>query len=674
MVHLPIVTRLEVANYRLFPGEPASDGIRWSFQQGLTLVAGINGLGKTTLVTMILRSITGPYDLTSDGMPPSLDVVLPAKPVSLKRKGKTFFADRVSDGAAAAEVSLSVTIGDTDITISRRLANLSLISLRVNGSLTDLPLAAARREELVQATIAQLMGLSSFVDVLLVLHHLVMFLENRPGALWDANAQRQLLRALCLEKDDAFQIVRLERELQSADSQARNVHARMEATRHELQETERQGSGADTLLAQLDTEQTILDADLDEASQLEELLSQLDRERRSVRLALERAKLERENAAGAVERIKYTVLLRYFPSMDDTTRLVLSRIMNDGRCLVCNSEAEEKRLALEDAVSRGCCPICGTAAVEYENIVPAHEFEEASLSQARERAERARHEEETKHGELYELVNEYNSKLERLIVVRQSIQDTEQNHRRLRTRLASVERIGEYERALSTLEAQYQHWQAIRGQLFQSLQALLREKRGVIVAKSALLTDRFGRLARMLLVEDVRLAQIDSEPRYLQAPGHRSDRIQVSAYVAEMKAVDRPGFVRRSESSDVSESQREIIDLAFRLALIEVFCGVSTLVVETPEASLDAVSMERVGRTLVGFASEGENRLLVTTNLTNVGIITTLFGGIVARDDLDERLGRVLNLMLLAAPNLALVQDQERYDELLRSAVAGVGQ
>ena len=195
MIHLPIVTHLTISNYRLFPGSPSDSGIDWTFPAGLTLVAGINGLGKTTLITMILRTLTGPYDLTSDGMPPSLNVALPEKPVSLKRKEIRFFANRVADGANNAEAALSATIGGTEITIVRLLKDLSLKCFARDGVQLPLPPAARNREAVLQSEVARLMGLGSFVDVLLVLHHLVFFLENRPGALWDQNAQRQILRA-----------------------------------------------------------------------------------------------------------------------------------------------------------------------------------------------------------------------------------------------------------------------------------------------------------------------------------------------------------------------------------------------------------------------------------------------------------------------------------------------
>ena len=144
-----------------------------------------------------------------------------------------------------------------------------------------------------------------------------------------------------------------------------------------------------------------------------------------------------------------------------------------------------------------------------------------------------------------------------------------------------------------------------------------------------------------------------------------------------MTAADRPGFVRRNDPTDVSESQRELIDLAFRLALVKVSASGSacTFMMETPEASLDGLAMGRVGRTLAAFASADDNRLVVTSNLTNAGIITALFGGPAStKRQVHGRLQRVLNLLRVAAPNRALLQDREKYDALVHNAISGINQ
>ena len=192
--------------------------------------------------------------------------------------------------------------------------------------------------------------------------------------------------------------------------------------------------------------------------------------------------------------------------------------------------------------------------------------------------------------------------------------------------------------------------------------------------KSNELLATFAELIQTLLVEDVRLVEIKTEPRYLQAPGPTQDRVQVPAFAAEMTAADRPGFTRRNDPSEVSESQRELIDLAFRLALVEVFAGTCTFVMETPEASLDGVAMDRVGHALAAFAAKDDNRLVVTSNLTNAGIILALFEGGSREESMASRLERVLNLLQVAAPNRALLEDRDRYNDLLTRAVSGVEQ
>ena len=671
MVRLPVLTELTVIDYGLFPGDPRGSGITWSFRPGLSLIAGINGLGKTTLLTMILRSFTGPYDLSGDGVSQSLSVVLPEHPVRLSPQHTKFFERRVADGAKAAKVVLLASIGETDLTIARRLKDLSLEALTIGGQPVELPSTEKEREDEFQRKLTGLIGLGSFVDVLLILHHVILFHENRPGALWDPNAQRQLLRALCLDEQDATRVVTLERELQSADSQARNIHAQMNRTEKQRRDALRREAGSERVLAEIEADQRLLDAELKEVERLQGLIEQLDEDRKDARLAHERAKIDREDAAGAIERLKYTALLRHFPSMDDTTRLVMSRIMTDGRCLACNASANEKRIELEQQVARGCCPICGAEPQAQDNVVAPHEFDQAKLERERERAERAKREQETKLQQLHDSTARYDATLKQLESIRRSIQDRRAKDRRLRSQLPDTTTSKEYENVLKTLRSEHGKLLELRTTRLRKLRTLLADRKDAITAKSNELVETFAELVQALLVEKVRLVQVSVEPRYTQAPGQTADRVQVPAYAAEMTAADRPGFIRRKDPGEVSESQRELIDLAFRLALVEVFGGSCTFVMETPEASLDGLAMERVGRALAAFAVKDGNRLVVTSNLTNAGIIAALFDGSDPEAQATSRLERVLNLLQVAAPNRALHEEGERYNALLMDAVSG---
>lgn len=671
VIKLPVLTQLNVIDYGLFPGHPPGSGISWSLEPGLSLIAGINGLGKTTLLMMILRSLTGPYDLTGDGNPQSLPVVLPEKPVRLNSQSTTLFEQRVADGAEDAKVELSMNIGETGVKVSRRLKGLYLEELVVNGKPEVLPNSSDERESIFQSQLTKLTGLSSFVDVLLVLHHVILFHENRPGALWNPNVQRQLLRALCLDEKDASRITELERSLQSADSQARNIHARITATGKQRDKALRLESGEKGVHAELAAEQKLLDAELSEADRLQEKLQELDKDRKTARLAHQRAKVKREDASRATEHLKYSALLKHFPDMDVTTRLVMSRIMTEDRCLVCSTPAEAKRIELEKHLKNGSCPMCGAEPENQDNIVPPHEFDKARMERERNRAFKAAQEEETTSRKLGEIAAEYTETLDLLSNIRRSIEERKTRNNKLRAKLPQNSTSTDYENVLDTLRGEHRGWQEEIAVHLKDLRSLLADREQTITAKSTKLTETFATLIRALLVEKVRLVEVTAEPRYMQSPGQSEDRIRVPAYVAEMEAADRPGFIRRQDPSEVSESQRELIDLAFRLALVEVFGSSCTFVMETPEASLDGLAMERVGHALAEFSQKPENRLIATSNLSNTGIITALFGSTAPNGQEQTRMRRVLNLLKVAAPNGALLKNKERYNKLLANAVSG---
>lgn len=674
MIRLPVLQHLLIKGYGLFPGTPEVVGINRPFAAGLTLIAGINGLGKTTILTAILRALTGPYDLTGEGAPHALGVSVPEVPVQLRPKQVAYFAQRVADGAADATICLEATFAERKFLVRRRLADLNLIECIIDE--VKLPLASARadREAAYQAALAEMMQLGTFIDVLLVLHHVLLFHEDRPGALWDPNAQRQLLRALFLDKNDATRIAQLERLVQTADSQARNINARITATEIDLRVARQREAGSQGIIAQLEAEQKLLDAELFEAARLDGFLADLETERHAVRLEHEKAKIEREEAAGAVERLKYSALLGLYPSMDDAARLVIARIMTQAKCLVCDANAEGKRKELEQLVEAGYCPACGAAPEEQEKIIPQHKFEQAKLDQARKQAQLARTEEEAKDRRLREIVKDYGEALSRVTTLRRTIDDRKVRDRRLRASLPQSTTSTQFEQALIALRTQKREWDTKLAAHLLELRTLLSDKEELVTSRSAELISSFAELTQTLLAEEARLVQIGEKPRYTQATGPAADQLSVPAFKPEMAAANRPGLVRREDPHDVSESQRELIDLAFRLSLVRVATqgAPSTFVMETPEASLDGLAMERVGLALAGYAQTSENRLIVTSNLSNAGLITALFGGPASSaNQVAERKGRLLNLLRIAAPNRALDRDRDNYERLLEEALAG---
>jgi energy-coupling factor transporter ATP-binding protein EcfA2 len=164
MINFPILDRLDISNYGLYPGaRKAEPGLHVRFKPGLTLVIGSNGLGKTTLVSIIYRLLTGPFDIP--GLATRGDLgTMRLVATQLSRADRSIFSPRVVDGAQTSTARLSFILADKTIVVERRLSDLTLTDFSVNGK----PVENAVEAE-YQSRILSLVGVWSFGDWILLL-------------------------------------------------------------------------------------------------------------------------------------------------------------------------------------------------------------------------------------------------------------------------------------------------------------------------------------------------------------------------------------------------------------------------------------------------------------------------------------------------------------------------
>ena len=197
MINLPLLQSLDVTGYGLYPGDdPEAPGLHIHFSPGLTLVLGANGLGKTTLVTMLYRLLTGPSDISAllertDLGTASLEVT------QLPGSTTQTFAQRVADNAARATARLVFEVGSEEVSVERSLRDLTLRSFSVGTS------PPSQDEKQYQDLMVRLANVSTFGDWILLLRYIVFYFEDRRSLVWDPSAQRQLLRILFLEPNQA---------------------------------------------------------------------------------------------------------------------------------------------------------------------------------------------------------------------------------------------------------------------------------------------------------------------------------------------------------------------------------------------------------------------------------------------------------------------------------------
>ncbi len=193
------------------------------------------------------------------------------------------------------------------------------------------------------------------------------------------------------------------------------------------------------------------------------------------------------------------------------------------------------------------------------------------------------------------------------------------------------------------------------------------EQRGMAVS-SERIPAAFADYAKEFLFED---SELTWSPQRAQV-GQTGNAVVYPAFELEMTGASFPTPIRRSGPDEVSESQREFIDLAFRMALIDVIGAdrVGSIVIDAPETSLDALFVSRAAGVLARFAEPARgNRLIITSNLIEGQLIPTLLRLASTPDDRSKRL---VNLFKLAAPTAAVRAFGDRYDSILQAMLAQV--
>ena len=246
MINFPVFESLVISGYGLYPGPSNPDeGLKIQFHPGLTLVLGANGLGKTTLVRILYRLLTGPFDIPGLEGRPDLGTIR-LDPKKLRPSNLRTFGERVMDGAHSARAILSLHIGNRKVLIERRLSNLALIRLEIDSTPAE-----GIDEKNYQDQITNLAGTPSFGDWILLLRFLIFYFEDRRALVWDPSAQKQILRMLLLPGTKAKRWTKDERQILELDSQMRNLQAVVGKEEKELAKTETLAEAGDATLKEL---------------------------------------------------------------------------------------------------------------------------------------------------------------------------------------------------------------------------------------------------------------------------------------------------------------------------------------------------------------------------------------------------------------------------------------
>jgi DNA repair exonuclease SbcCD ATPase subunit len=360
-IRFPILRRLVVKNYALFPGTDGS-GIDHTFEPGVTVITGINGIGKTTLLNIIYRLLVGPFDAYKDQETVQLTQTRLTRQVFFN-----YFSKRDRGAGTRATTLGEFDIGERKLAVTRHLSDLSIVSLAIDGASPQADGSAALESE-----IWRLCGCGSQYDFHLLVRSLIFFMEEKTPVVWDPVAQAEIFRILFLSAEDASRLASLASEIQQQDSQRRNFLTALNRYKKQLIKLQPEASVASeatSRLEQLESRIETIEAELEGSG---ETSDQLERALMTNRQKLDGLKLDLEEYTRALEHMYHDYFASLFPGVNETAKNVFANLVGDNGCLVCGSRRPGLSLEFQKLSENGACPVCHSAKEEQEQTsVPA---------------------------------------------------------------------------------------------------------------------------------------------------------------------------------------------------------------------------------------------------------------------------------------------------------------
>jgi DNA repair exonuclease SbcCD ATPase subunit len=580
-------------------------------EPGPSTILGGNGLGKTTLMQAIVYGLTGGTEAIDED--------------KRYRWGHGYFRSRLSPTAGkTAAVEVAFRLGREQITVRRGLSGSGVVAVRATSHGTrwvENGEAGVVYEELLRSH----GGYESSDDFSFIVNRLLYLPESRRLLAWDTDAQTRVL--MLLNRDAA-----IEREFRDKRGRLKLIDTRKRHTHVQLGHAESNLS-------------TLEEAEPEEVSENDEPTSQPAQDLRRLKdLLPKQAELTRARTAASanLRELAHTIgrLSEEVESIQDELERTEASVVSS----LLEAAERENNLALHKLLSNGICPSCGTRQVEFQASARQHHREQKCLlcGAGRPQATNAkltalRSSLADKMSALQANEQAYLVLEDRLGLVRKQEADlqTEVNAIRFRQPVLNIpdeslspSRRADLLRIKRKLEQDETEYALQMHELQDDLEQTYKQFLEAIDERLQRLRASYEQYASEFLGMDCQLAATE-----------RSDRLLgLTAFVPEFG-----GSVRPTPDS-CSEAQRFFLDIAFRMAILDLALGLSgmpgSFICETPENALDISYVDNVVRMFERF-SRGHHSLLFTANVQQAGIAEK----ILRSTPRHGRSERVLNLL-----------------------------
>lgn len=594
------------------------DNVELTARSGVSVILGGNGLGKTTLMQALIYGLTG-------GVSEEIEED------KRLRWGHAYFRSRLhAKQLRVARITVTFNLGKERVYVRRGLMTSQVEAFR---STTAFPTWIDNRDAADRAFVSVLRdfgGYTSADDFAFIVHRLMYLPESRRLLAWDTNAQTRIL--MLLNRDLAEeQDFRARRDrLKKLDSRKRHIHVQL-------------GHAEQALINILDEE----DEDTDDAGSPEENRTTPNDHTDSRRLPdllreLGVASKRRLEAAEQMRSVARTIS-QLANEVDDLQRAA-DQAEADVVASLLDAEERESNLAVYKLLENGVCPCCGTRQKELQAAARQYQRAQRCVLCGSERNE-------TENPELSSIRSQLSEKTN-------ALQANEEAHRILQEKFLQTRDIEDEIQAQVNVIRFSQPILMIpdtalatttKDDLLRRKEALEAEEAELAVQLRDLQTELESEYNSFLRAVAQRMTTLkESYERYASAflgipchliPERNPDRLlDLTAFIPEFNDAPRP------TADSCSEAQRFFLDIAFRMAILDLASEMSgspsSFICETPENALDISYVDNVAKMFQAFV-EKRHSVILSANVQEAGLASRIMSGVPQ----SERRSRVVNLL-----------------------------
>lgn len=613
-IYLPTLKRVIIKNYSLY-----NKDIDFEFIQGLNLIIGGNGVGKTTFINIVKYALIGLYKK-------DLDVRNYKGEKRLIRGNykncNHYFRNRTKGELSdeSGYVELYFNINDIEFRVKRSLYDIQLLeaSYTEEGKQIDIPGKVIKQEQYkgyekigsvskddeeslqykYEAIVAEKMQVSDFEDLIFFVNQILLFGESRENVLWDADAQARLLSSYFNDPELERKRKNYNLEAKYQNSIARHKQEEIKAITRvikQIEEGEQEGSDVKKITIIQDIEK------------IKRVLEQIDSDRSIIQNQISSnykkvSKLSNKINEKESEKEREEELINggNWLGLNPRYAIYNRQIQGNHICPMCNSEIDIKKVSNKI----GRCFLCNSILDIEENsslILEKIQTEISELAKNRTNLEREiLHLEEEIKGLDYKFRKKKIELFNKETLLRNyEVEDIKDKTKQESSYVAMMNRIDdltqEKDIAQKKSEENINRSQEIQKKLEVNL-----------LDNTKSISNIFSDFAEAFL----------HLPSYLAYINVEDNKNKMFLPVIDDKV--------RREPEELSESQRFFIDYSFRMSILAYFYeSPAFYVCETPDSSLD-ISYEENAADIFMKYLERPNSLILTSNLNNSTFIKSI--------------------------------------------------